>query len=262
MSVVLRADKLGKRYGGLKAVDGVDLALEELQILGVIGPNGAGKSTLFAMLAGSIAPSEGRVFLGEREITGLPAFQVARAGVVRTHQIVRPFHNLTVLENCTVAASHDPRHGSRHAAERAAEVLAFVGLAARQHQLPGGLTLAGRKRLEMARALSLAPRVLLLDEVIAGVNPAEALEMASLIRRIRDQRGVSVVMIEHVMPAVMSLSDRVVVLDAGRRIAAGAPAEIVQNPEVIAAYLGRAHAPAADPAGPPASPRATPEATP
>ena len=242
MSAVLRADGLSKRFGGLKAVDNVSLTLDEGRILGLIGPNGAGKSTCFSMLAGSTSPTAGRVFLGDREITGLPAFRAARAGVVRTHQIVRPFANLTIFENALVAAVQCS--GLDHAGARALarETLEFAGLAARRNEYPAGLTLAGRKRLEMARALACAPKVLLRDEVIAGVNPVEAQEMVTLIKRIRDERKVSIIMTEHVMAAVMRLCERVVVLDAGKLIAAGEPKEIVQNPEVIAAYLGKKHA--------------------
>jgi branched-chain amino acid transport system ATP-binding protein len=193
------------------------------------------------MLAGSTPPTAGRVFLGDQEITGLPAFRAARAGVVRTHQIVRPFLNLTLLENAVVAAVQCS--GRDHAGSRALarEVLEFVGLAARRHEYPGGLTLAGRKRLEMARALATSPKVLLLDEVIAGVNPAEAQEMVTLILRIRDERKISIIMTEHVMAAVMRLCEHVVVLDAGKLIASGTPQQVVQNPEVVAAYLGRPH---------------------
>jgi branched-chain amino acid transport system ATP-binding protein len=242
MTAILRAEGLSKRFGGLKANDNVTLALEERQILGLIGPNGAGKTTCFSMLAGSIPPTSGRVFLGEREITGLPAFRVARAGVVRTHQIVRPFANLTLLENCTVAAAQCSGRDDAGSRELAREMLQFVGLDKRRNEYPGGLTLAGRKKLEMARALSCAPKALLLDEVIAGVNPAEARDMVTLIRRIRDEKAISILMIEHVMAAVMSLCEHVVVLDAGKLIAAGAPKEIVQNPAVVEAYLGKKHA--------------------
>jgi len=239
MSAALRADGLSKRFGGLWAVDGVSLSLLPGQILGLIGPNGAGKSTCFALLAGSIAPTSGRTFASDKELTGKPAFKVARAGVVRTHQIVRPFSSLTLLENCTVAAVQCSGRDHRGSRELARETLEFVGLAGRRHQLPAGLTLAGRKRLEMARALSCAPKVLLLDEVIAGVNPSEALEMVALIRRIRDERGVAILMTEHVMAAVMSCCERVLVMDAGKLIAAGTPQEVVQDRAVIEAYLGK-----------------------
>jgi len=242
MPPVLRADGLSKTFGGLKANDNVSISLAQGQILGLIGPNGAGKSTCFAMLAGSIPPTAGKVFTGDREITGLPSFRVARAGIVRTHQIVRPFANLTLQENCTVAAVQCSGKDHRGARALAREMLQFAGLEPRRHEYPGGLTLAGRKRLEMARALSCAPRAILLDEVIAGVNPVEAQEMIALIRRIRDERRISILMTEHVMAAVMSLCEHVVVLDAGKLIAAGTPKEVVQNPAVIEAYLGKKHA--------------------
>ena len=237
MSVILRADSLSKRFGGLKAVDAVDLELGEGEILGVIGPNGAGKTTLFSMIAGSIPPTSGRVLLNGKVISGASPRRAVHAGVVRTHQIVRPFQNLTVLENVMVGAIYGKGRPLR-ARERALEVLDFCALRDRAPQLPGGLTLAGRKRLELARALATEPRVLLLDEVIAGVNPVEALQMADLIRSVREKRGLSIILIEHVMPAVMRLSDRVIVLDAGKKIAEGTPQQVVKDARVIAAYLG------------------------
>ena len=234
---------LSKSFGGLRALDAVDLVLAEREILGVIGPNGAGKTTLFSLIAGSLAATAGQVHLDGMRLHGMPAHRVVRAGVVRTHQIVRPFPNLTVLENVTVAALHHGGRASGAPTTRAAEVLEFVGLADRAASLPATLTLAARKRIELARALATCPRVLLLDEVIAGLNPAEAQALGALIRRIRDERGASIIMIEHVMPAVMSLSDRVVVLDHGKRIAEGSPAEVVRDPQVLAAYLGPGGAP-------------------
>lgn len=231
---------LTKRFGGLCALDSVTLELRQGEILGVIGPNGAGKTTLFSLIAGSARPTSGQVLLDGKSVTGLPAHACVRAGIVRTHQVVRPFSNLTVFENVLVAAIHSRRPAAGHARDRVAEVLDFVGLADRTAQFPGALTLVGRKRLELARALSTGPRVLLLDEVVAGVNPAEGIGFASLIRRVRDERGITVIMIEHVMPAVMSLSDRVIVLEHGKQIAEGTPREVVNNPRVITAYLGTA----------------------
>jgi len=237
---LLEARQLCKRYGGLVALDGLDLELHGAEILGVIGPNGAGKSTLFSLITGSQPPSAGEVWLGSLRLTGLPAHRVVRAGVVRTHQIVRPFAQLSVLENVAVGACCAARRQSAgDVRERARRELAFTGLDAQAARLPATLTLAGRKRLELARALATEPRVLLLDEVIAGVNPAEAGELAALIRRVVDERDVSVIMTEHVLSAVMTLCDRLIVIDRGRSIASGAPSEVVRRPEVIEAYLGR-----------------------
>jgi branched-chain amino acid transport system ATP-binding protein len=235
--LVVRA--LSKRFGGLAAVDEVDLELAQGEILGVIGPNGAGKTTLFSMIAGSVVPTAGTITLAGAAVRGGRAHHAVREGVARTHQIVRPFAHLTVRENVIVGGLTGAKRGGGAARAIAEEVLQFVGLGDRASDFPATLTLAGRKRLELARALATRPRVLLLDEVIAGVNPSEAQRLSALIRQIRDARGVSIVMIEHVMPAIMSLSDRVAVLDHGKKLCEGRPAEVAADPRVVEAYLGR-----------------------
>ena len=234
----MRGESVSRRFGGLKAVDSVDFELNDGEILGLIGPNGAGKTTLFSVIAGSIPPTSGRILLEDAEISGWQAYRVVRAGVCRTHQIVRPFAKMTVLENVQVGS----RYGNTDRKERdtqaqAMDLLALVGLEERAGSLPGELTLAGRKKLEMARALATAPRVLLLDEVVAGLNPVEARGLSDLIRSVRE-RNIAVIMIEHVMQAVMGLSDRVMVLDEGKKIAEGSPEAVANDGKVIEAYLG------------------------
>jgi branched-chain amino acid transport system ATP-binding protein len=236
--MILAVNNVTKQFGGLTAVDDVTFGLSEGEILGLIGPNGAGKTTLFNCINGVYPATKGTVtFKGDR-ITGLPTYKVADMGLARTHQIVRPLNELTVRENVMVGACFGrENHRLGEAAAIADEVLAFVGLAARADLLADTLNVAQKKRLELARALAARPYLLLLDEVLAGLNVTEVTKMLDTIRQIREQ-GVSIIMIEHIMHAVMNVSDRIIVLNYGQLIAEGTPEEISQNQEVIEAYLG------------------------
>jgi branched-chain amino acid transport system ATP-binding protein len=234
---MLRVEKLSQRFGGLLAVSDVSLAVERGSITGLIGPNGAGKTTLFAIVSGFLAPTGGRVLFEDRDITRMPSHERARLGIARTFQIVQPFAGLTVAENVTVGAHL--RHARRaDALARAREIAQRVGLGPELEKPAASLTVAGRKRLELARALATGPKLLLLDEVLAGLNPSELRAMVPVIRAIRDD-GVTIFMIEHVMQAVMSLCESVHVLSEGRLIAHGAPDAVCADSHVIEAYLGQ-----------------------
>ncbi len=238
MSVLLSVQGVTKRFGGLQALTRVTFDLPQGQILGLIGPNGAGKTTLFNVINGVYAPEEGRVIFRGEDITGLKPYEVARRGLARSHQVVRPLNQLTVRENVMVGACFGrENHSLSNAAAIADEILELVGLKERADQLAGSLNIAQKKRLEMARALAARPYLLLLDEVLAGLNPSEVEAMLTTIRTIREQ-GITIIMIEHIMHAIMKISERIIVLDYGEQIAEGTPQEISNNPRVIEAYLG------------------------
>jgi branched-chain amino acid transport system ATP-binding protein len=240
MTVMLQLDHLSKRFGGLQAVDDVSLQVPQGSLTALIGPNGAGKTTLFALMSGFITPDQGKVFLQGREITGQSPDRNARLGMTRTFQIVQPFAAQTVRENIAVGA-HLHMRSRAQALAQAEQVASDVGLHSQLDKPAADLTVAGRKRLELARALATQPKLLLLDEVLAGLNPQEIAEMIPVVQSIAN-RGITVLMIEHVMQAVMSLAQQVWVLAQGRLIAHGTPAEVTRNPQVVQAYLGQSAA--------------------
>ena len=234
---LLAVTNLSRRFGGVLAVDGVSIAADEGRITGLIGPNGAGKTTLFGLISGFVAPNDGEIRYAGEPIIRLPTHERARRGIARTFQIVQPFAGLTVRENIVVGAHL--RHRARADAVAAADVVGReVGLGGMLDRPADTLTVAGRKRLELARALATEPKLLLLDEVLAGLNPTEIREIVPVIRKLC-ARGITIMMIEHVMQAVMSLSEHIFVLAEGRIIAEGTPAQVAADRAVIEAYLGQ-----------------------
>ena len=233
---MLEVKGLTKRFGGLVAVSAVNLNVQEGEIVSLIGPNGAGKTTLFAMTAGFLKPDEGQVIFDCHSIDGMKPHKICQLGMVRTFQITQPFAGLSTLENIMVGAYTD-QHDTASARKRAEEVAETVGMTSMLGQTADGLTVASRKRLELARALATNPKLLLLDEVMAGLNPTEIDDIVHVIKGIRDT-GVTIFLIEHVMKAVMNLSDRTYVLNDGKLIATGTPQSVAADPTVIEAYLG------------------------
>ena len=237
----LQLSGVNRRFGGVVAVDNVDFEIEAGEIVGLMGANGAGKTTLFSMIAGNLRPSSGKIVLNDRRIDRLRPDQICRLGVARAFQIVRPFAGLTVVENVAIGELFGSRreYSLTRAEDAARETLNEVGLGDRADDPAGTLTLAGRKRLEIARALATHPRLLLLDEVMAGLTPVEVAEALDTIRLLHQRYDLTIIVIEHVMRALMRLSDRLIVLHHGAKIAEGSPDEVANDAGVIEAYLGR-----------------------
>ncbi len=237
---LLQVERLIKSFGGLMALCEVNFEIYEGEIFGVIGPNGSGKTTLFNVITGFLKANSGRVTFVGKDITTLPPHQICRQGIARIFQLVKPFLQLTTLQNVMVGRAYgkDPAANIRKAREEVVEILNFVGLGNKIEILASQLTMAERKRLELGRALAARPQLLLLDELMAGLNLAETETAMDLVKKIRDS-GITVIMVEHIMKAVLGICDRIIVLNAGEKIAEGSPKDVVKNQLVIEAYLGK-----------------------
>jgi branched-chain amino acid transport system ATP-binding protein len=236
---LIEAERVTKKFGGLMALRDVSFYINRGEILGLIGPNGAGKTTLFNAVAGVFPPESGKIRFNGEEITGLPPFELSLRGIARTFQITKPFLNITVLDNMMVGALSKEKN-LEAGKKISLEVLEFVGLISKKDLMAAKLTLEDRKRLELARALATKPKLLLLDEVMAGLNPKEMEDTLKLIRKVHAE-GMTIFVVEHVMKAILSVSHRILVLHHGEKIAEGTPNDIVQNQKVIDAYLGQSY---------------------